>query len=92
MTPESENEINIYDDEHDWCYKAANRWCAEKLDIAETLRQLSPALEPKEFKAIVEAMQGQYSKLFEAFVHGAVFGRRWQKLRGKNKYLEDIPR
>lgn len=70
-----EPEFNPYDDEHDWCYKAANQFCGKKLDIGETLRTLAPSLKPQETQNIIMAMQVEYAKLFDAFVRGAVYGR-----------------
>lgn len=68
-------EINIYDDEHDWCYEAANRWCGDKLDMAESIRNLAPSLKGEEMRSLIIAWQNEHAKLFEAFVHGALFGR-----------------
>jgi hypothetical protein len=36
--------INVYDDEHDWCYAAANRWAGKKLDMADAIRNLAPSI------------------------------------------------
>ena len=77
--------MNIEDSEHDDCFKHANIYAADKVDLISEIKKCTTR---EQVKWRIKNVQDKYLDLFEAFIAGVDHGRKNARVKNTD---DEIP-